>query len=276
MPLPPMKNRMIRYKKEKTENRHTIRLLISLARNDLRARYSSSVLGALWAFVMPLVTILVFWYVFQLGFKNLPVGDAPYILWFSTAYIPWVFFSDAVSSGSSSLLEYSYLVKKIRFDVRIIPAIKVISALFVHLFFVAFLFAMAFLYRYPLGRSAFQVLYYMACAGLHALALSYLLSAFTVFFKDTASILSVILQVGFWATPILWNEEQMVNGSVQKILRLNPMHYVIQGYRDSLLFGKSLSARGGEGLYFWVVTLVLLLAGFIVFKRLSPFFADEV
>ena len=67
---------------------------------------------------MPLITILVFWYVFQLGFKNLPVGDAPYILWFSVAYISWIFFTDELISGSNSLVEYSFLVKKIHIHYR--------------------------------------------------------------------------------------------------------------------------------------------------------------
>ena len=71
--------------------------ILQLAKNDIRSRYSNSLLGIVWAFVMPLVTILVFWYVFQRGFKNLPVGDAPYILWFSAAYIP----PQPTSRGSS-------------------------------------------------------------------------------------------------------------------------------------------------------------------------------
>ena len=119
------------------EQLHT---LIQLSRNDIKAKYANSLLGIVWAFAMPLVTILVFWYVFHLGFKNLPVGNAPYILWFSAAYVPWIFFVDLTTFGCNSLVEYSFLVKKIKFNIQYIPIVKTLSALFVHVFFVIFLF----------------------------------------------------------------------------------------------------------------------------------------
>ena len=92
-------------------------MMYDLVRNDIKSRYSSAVFGVVWAYAMPMATIVVFWFVFQMGFKNLPVGDAPYILWFMTAYIPWIFFTDALTSGCNCLVEYNYLVKKIRFNV---------------------------------------------------------------------------------------------------------------------------------------------------------------
>ena len=97
---------------------------MALARNDIKARYSNSIFGILWAFATPTATILVFWFVFQMGFRNPPVADVPYILWFVTAYIPWIFFTDALTSGCNCLVEYSYLVKKIRFRVEILPLVR--------------------------------------------------------------------------------------------------------------------------------------------------------
>lgn len=251
-------------------------MIFRLARNDIKARYASSLLGVIWAVVVPLVTILVFWYVFQLGFKNLPVGDAPYILWFSVAYIPWVFYCDMLISGSGCLVEYNYLVKKIKFDVRCIPVVKMLSSLFVHVFFLFFILMMLACYHYSYSVYNFQVLYYaIALCGL-GLSSSYLLSAVTVFFKDTGSIVNLIIQIGFWITPIMWNEETMVDEGVRSLLKLNPVHYIIVGYRDSFLEQQWFWERPGDGLYFWGFTLVLALVGWGVFRRLRPFFADEV
>ena len=137
-----------------------INILIQLSRNDIKAKYANSLLGIIWAFAMPLATILVFWYVFQLGFKNLPVEDAPYILWFSAAYVPWIFFVDITTYGCNSLVEYSFLVKKIKFNIQYIPVVKVVSSLFVHLFFIAFLFGMYFVYGYKFELYNLQVFYY--------------------------------------------------------------------------------------------------------------------
>lgn len=254
----------------------TFRTIIQLAKNDMKSRYANSFLGIIWAFVMPLVTILVFWYVFQMGFKNLPVGDAPYILWFSTAYIPWIFFSDTITSGCGSLIEYNFLVKKIKFNVEAIPVIKLVSALIVHLFFVVFLFGMYLVYGYRFNLYNLQIFYYTLAAAVYGLGLVWLLSALAVFFKDTISIVNVCIQIGFWATPILWNEASLVDEHVASVLRLNPMHYIVNGYRDSFIFHNGFWENGSGTLYFWVVTIIIFIAGALIFRRLKPFFADEV
>ena len=117
----------------------TIELIFQLARNDIKSKYASSLLGVVWAFIMPFITILVFWYVFQMGFRNNPVDNAPYILWFAAAYIPWIYFTDILVSGCNCLVEYSFLVKKIKFDIWVLPVVKLLSALWVHLFFIGVL-----------------------------------------------------------------------------------------------------------------------------------------
>jgi len=253
-----------------------IRTLLQLSRNDIKSKYSNSLLGIVWAFAMPLVTILVFWYVFQLGFKNLPVGDAPYILWFSAAYIPWIFFVDITTAGCNSLVEYSFLVKKIKFDIEYIPLLKLISALFVHLFFIVFLVIMYVIYGYSFSGYNLQIFYYTFATCALGLGLTWLLSSITVFFKDMNSLFSVIIQIGFWVTPILWNEETMVNETVKSVLSLNPMHYIVNGYRDSLLFHEGFWNNPKETISFWGITVFIWILGRIVFKKLSPFFADEV
>ena len=106
-------------------------MLLALASNDLRAKFAASFLGVIWAFIQPLVTILVFWFVFQLGFRNPPVDDVPFILWFIPAYLVWTFFTEGLLAASNCLMEYSYLVKKVNFRVSIIPLVKVLSSLFV-------------------------------------------------------------------------------------------------------------------------------------------------
>ena len=251
-------------------------VLLQLSRNDIRARYAGSLFGILWAFALPLVTILVFWYVFELGFRNAPVDEVPYILWFSAAYIPWVFFTDCTSSGCRSLVEYSCLVRKIRFDVRIIPMIKAVSAAFVHAFFVLFLLVMYRVCGYRLRVYSLQLLYYASAAVMLGMGLNWFLSAVTVFFNDMSALYSLVIQVGFWVTPILWNEETMVNESVRRMLSLNPMHYIVNGYRDSLLSGRLFWDRPGETALFWGITAGLWTAGLLVFEKLRPFFADEV
>ena len=161
--------------------KNELKLVRRLAVNDIKSRYSSSVFGIIWAFILPLITILVFWYVFQLGFKNLPVGNAPYILWFSAAYVPWIFYSDVIILGSNCFIEYNYLVKKIKFKIAYIPLIKLFSALFVHVFFIAFLFFMFWIYKYPITLYSFQVLLLICAIDVFTRALLFICIYYRVF-----------------------------------------------------------------------------------------------
>lgn len=257
-------------------DRKSLHMVLQLARNDLKSRYANFHLGVVWAFAMPLITILVFWFVFEAGLRNPPIGDVPYILWFSAAYIPWTFFQDLLSSGTNCLTEYSYLVKKIKFNVASIPLIKLISALFVHAFFLAFLLVLYACYQVTFTIYFVQIIYYSLAMALLSLGLVYLCSAFAVFFKDTSSVVNVFLQIGFWITPILWNEQTVQNEVVAKILKINPMYYIISGFRDSFINQCWFWERGGETIYFWVVTILALIVGITMFNRLRPLFADEV
>lgn len=100
---------------------HDRSVLWGLAKNDVRAKFAASFLGSVWAFIQPLITLLVLWFVFQVGFRNPPVSDVPFMVWYAPAYLVWSFFSEALTSGTNCLIEYSYLVKKVNFRVSIIP-----------------------------------------------------------------------------------------------------------------------------------------------------------
>ena len=108
-----------------------------------------------------------------------------------------------------------------------------------------------------------------------ALGLSYLTGAIVVFFRDLSQIVSILLQVLIWVTPIMWNMEAInMNGTVQRILRLNPMYYVVSGYRDTMVSGVWFFEKPGMTLYFWIVAVVIFLLGTTVFRKLRPHFAD--
>lgn len=89
-----------------------IRLLIDLTLKDFKKKYVGSYLGILWAFVTPIITIGVFWFVFEVGFKSAPVDNFPFILWLSCGMIPWFFITDVLNNGTNSVIENDYLVKK--------------------------------------------------------------------------------------------------------------------------------------------------------------------
>ena len=114
-------------------------LVWKLGKNDFKTKYAGSYFGILWAFVQPMVTILIYIFIFQFGFRVMDTPNGyPYALWLIAGIIPWFFFSEGIINATNCLMEYSYLVKKVVFKISVLPLVKILSALFVHLFFIAF------------------------------------------------------------------------------------------------------------------------------------------
>lgn len=248
-------------------------LVIRLAKRDFKSRYLGSYLGLLWAFIHPSVTIAVFWFVFQVGFKSKPVNNYPFILWLMTGIIPWFFFSEALSGGTSSVVEYSYLVKKVLFRVSILPIVKIISALVIHLFFIVVMVGFFLAYGYRLDLYALQLFYYLFAMLFFLLGLTWLTSALAVFLKDVGQLIAVFIQFGFWLTPIFWSIDTLP-AKYQMYIKLNPVYYLTEGYRDALIHKVWFWEHHSYTMYFWMVSLVLFVVGAIVFIRLKPHFAD--
>lgn len=256
------------------------KLIFKLAKNDFKTRYAGSYLGIVWAFVQPIITIIVYWFVFEYG---LSAGaqlsrngiEIPFVLWLSAGLVPWFFFSEALSSATNALIEYNYLVKKVVFKIEALPVVKVLSSSFVHVFFVLFVLILYSCYGYFPDVYTVQVFYYSFCMFMMVLAISYTTCAVVVFFRDLSHIIGIFLQVGVWATPIMWNFSIIHNPVLEFIFKLNPMFYIVQGYREALIektwFWQSAL---GQTAYFWILTIVLFAFGKMMFNRLKPHFAD--
>lgn len=248
-------------------------LLINLVKNDFKSRYFTNYLGVLWAFIQPTINILLLWFVFQVGFKSQPVENVPFILWLMAGMIPWFFITDAIGSGTNAVLENSFLVKKIVFRVSLLPIVKIASALIVHLFFITVMLVMYMIYGFKPSVYWLQILYYLASSIILMLGFTWLTSSVMVFFRDLGQIVSVIIQFGFWGTPIFWSLS-MIPLKYQWFFKANPAYYITQGFRDALINHVWFWSKPKEMLVFWIITTVMVIGGAIVFRRLRPHFAD--
>lgn len=257
------------------------KLIWNLAKNDIKKKFAGSYLGVVWAFVQPVITILLYWFVFEKGLNSkatdLRTGiEIPFVLWLMAGLVPWFYFQEAMNGGTGVLVEYSYLVKKVVFRIDTLPVVKMISALFTHSFFVVFAIAVFWLMGYTPDLYTLQVIYYSFCMIVLTTGIVYATGAVTVFFRDMKEVVGIVLQIGMWVTPIMWNFESMtqIPGWAKNILKLNPMYYVVSGYRDALINKIGFWENMGLTIYFWVVTIVMFMLGTSVFKRLRPHFAD--
>ena len=245
-----------------------------LAKNDFQARFAGSYLGIVWAFIQPFITMLLYWFVFQVGLRAGKVSEYPFILFLMSGLIPWFYFSEALSGATNALLEYSYLVKKVVFNVEILPAIKVISSIFVHLFFVAFIMIICAVYGFMPDLYYIQVFYYIICMVLLVLGISYITAACTAFMRDTAQLVNIFLTMGIWITPIMWNPVGVLSLPLQRLFQLNPIYYIVDGFRDSLLNKVWFWEKPIWTVYFWIITLLIYIVGIKMFSRLKIHFSD--
>lgn len=253
------------------------KMIYKLARNDFRTKFAGSYLGIIWAFIQPVVTVLVYWFVFEVGFRagdgSLPV---PFVLYLVAGIVPWFFFQDAWIGGTNALLEYSYLVKKVVFNISVLPIVKLISAFFVHAFFVFFIVLLYCMYGHMPDLYYLQLFYYTGGLFLLVLGLCYATSAIVIFFRDLSQMISIALQVGVWLTPIMWvAEDRLIQYPwLFKLLKLNPVYYIVTGYRDAFIYKNWFWERPLWTLYFWCFTIGAFLLGTWIFKRLRVHFAD--
>ena len=255
------------------QNRH---LIWKLAKNDFKKRYAGSYMGAVWAMIQPVVTVAMYYVVFDKIMGNgldRGTGDVPFVLFLTAGLVPWFYFSEALNSGTNAMLEYHYLVKKVVFKISILPIIKIIAATFIHAFFVCVLLVVAAVYGYYPTVYTLQIFYYSACLFIFVLALCYTTCAIVVFFRDLAQIINIALQIGMWATPILWDISRLEGGWVT-VLKLNPLVYIVNGYRSAVCERQWFYQDFFSTMYFWIVTVVLFGIGAAVFKRVKVHFAD--
>ncbi len=252
------------------------RMLFKLAKNDFKTKYAGSYMGIIWAFIQPIITILLYWFVFQVGLRASQSDGYPFVLTLTAGLVPWFYFSDAWNGATSSLMEYSYLVKKVVFDVGILPFIKVFSAFFVNIVFTLFMIVLFLFYGYFPGIHLLQILYCLLCITFLALGLGYLTSALTVFIRDIQHLLSIALQVLMWVTPIMWPVSMVAEDYpwLLKMLKLNPVFYVVQCYRDAMFSTGWFWNHPVWSLYFWGLTVCLFLLGAHTFQKMRPHFAD--
>ena len=178
-------------------------------------------------------------------------------------------------TASNSFVEYNYLIQKVKFNINILPLMKILSSFYIHLFFLLIALIICTMFGFYPQIMMIQILYYMFATIMFLFAFSLITSSVMVFFRDLNQIINIFLLIGMWGTPIAWNITNF-SESAQKVLKLNPFYYLVEGYRDAILGRQWFWEKQILGIRFWLITFVLLIIGTNVYTRLKPYFADTV
>jgi lipopolysaccharide transport system permease protein len=248
-------------------------LILEMAKRDVAQNQVGSLLGFIWTFINPLVLICILWIVFSKGFKTPTVTGVPFVVWLTSGLIIWNAFSESLNGATIAVRTNPHLVKKVLFPLSVLPVVKLVASLMVHLVFILILIVLILLHGLPSSIYWFQCIYYLVGLMVFSLGLGWLTSSLFVYIRDVGQVVTILLQFGFWSTPIFWSVDIMPE-SARIWLKLNPMFYLVQGYRESFLSFVPFWHHPVLTIYFWSVTAVIFVLGAIVFQRLRPSFAD--
>lgn len=261
-------------------------LIRDMVVRDLRVRYKSSVLGYLWTQLAPLLMMLTFSFVFTL---LMPVGIAQFPVFLIVALLPWNYCSEAVTTGTSSVLQNANLIKKVFFPREILPLVSVISSLINYILSLPMMFlVMAVTQLLLLGELnfAWTFLYLpviIFIQTLFLLGLVFFISALAVFFRDVVHLVGVLILFWFFLTPVFYSLSTMSMPMLSRLVRwLNPMASIVEFYRE-VLYGSAVPVgmiptpgipAADSLLRVLVTSLVVLALGYWFFRRESKQFGE--
>jgi len=248
-------------------------LILAMAVREIEKRYIGTLGGLAWSIINPLMMILVYWFVFSVGFKIQPPGGIPFILIFLCGLIPWTLFNETLIKNTEVIRENSHLVTKTVFPTEILPLINFIASLITHGIMMVILLVLMVANGVAFDWINFQFLFYLGALSFFIFGLSWLLAALNVFYRDVGQILGVVLNLWFWLTPIVWLTD-MIPAEHRWWLQLNPMTYIVTGYKNSFFYHVPFWEHPESGLPFWGLSLVLFMTGGMIFRKLKPEFAE--
>lgn len=246
-------------------------LLKSNVKKDIRGKYKGSFLGVLWSFLNPVLMITVYFIVFSVIIKN---TQKNYLLYLTTGLIPWIYFSNSINMGLSALTSNAGIIKKVYFPREILPISIVTSGLVNFIISGIIVIVMIIIYRIPFTVQFAIIPIIVVAQYMMTLGAVLILSVINVYFRDMEYIMGFILNLIFYGTPILYSIDSFAGTVIYKIIMLNPMTHVINGYRY-ILMGIG-NVRALDIAFLTLFSFSVLCIGLYVFNKLEKGIAEEL
>ncbi|MBL4966663.1 teichoic acids export ABC transporter permease subunit TagG [Bacillus halotolerans] len=257
-------------------------LILRLAAYETKSKYQMNYLGVLWQFLNPLIQMMAYWFVFGLGIrKSGPVetgaGEVPFIIWMLAGLIPWFFISPTILDGSNSVFKRIKMVAKMNFPISSLPSVAIVSNLFSYaIMMLIYIIVLLVNGVYP-SLHWLQYFYYFFCMMAFMFSFSLFNSTISVLIRDYQFLLQAVTRLLFYMLPVVWDITARLGQThpeLLKILKLNPLFYIIKGFRDSMLDGQWFFQDLKYTIYFWLFTLLVLTVGSILHMKFRDRFVD--
>lgn len=250
-------------------------LIYHLALRDFKIKYARNYFGLAWAVLEPLALLVIMLIVFTFLRDRGERENYPFAVYMLSGMIGFDFVSKSLQQATQSIRGYSYLIKLLHIPTTLIPSITIMSSFFTHIIVLCITIFIILLHGFGFSWYWFQILYFMFASWLFLTGVTWLTSSVVIFLHDLQYIIGIVMRGLFFLTPIFW-DLSMFPEKYQVYFKLNPLFYIVEGYRMSLLYHKPFWSDGFAMISFWTSTLFFLIVGAFVFKKLSPNFADAI
>lgn len=251
------------------------KLLPPLLVRDIKERYAGSAIGVFWTFMQPLLIILLYWLVFSQIIKiriHTDSGEIPFLAFLLSGLLPWFAIQEGILRGASSIVEKGYIIKKVFYPSELFPISAALSSSIHH--GIGFFVFLLFFFISRGGILPFQIpalVFLLLLQIMLTIGVSLLLSALAVYLRDIIQILGIVFQALFYLTTILYPITS-VPKSLKMYIDLNPFTSLIESYHNVILYGKY--PEIGNILYISITTVIAMLSGILIFRRLKRGFTD--
>ncbi len=249
-------------------------LIWSLSVYETKISFNRYRFGMVWLVLTPLFNVATYWVVFGLGIRNgAPVDDVPFLAWMLCGLIPWNFLSSGIVGSSNSINKRLKTVVKMNFPISTLPIVSIVTEVIT--FLVMLLILIVILLFNGIFPTVYwvQIIYYLFASICLLFSIGLLFSSIIIVFRDFQQILMSALKMLFYLTPILWETSTLPIQFVF-LLKLNPLYYLVEGFRNSFVGQEWFFEDLAYTIYFWAFTCLLLIIGSYMHTRLKSKFVD--
>lgn len=271
-------NSALKVLNEQIKNFYLIR---RLSLYELKSKNRSNYLGMSWEIINPSIQILIYWFVFgsirqRAGIELSTGEEVPFIVWLVCGFIVWIFFYQSSIQGSKSIYTRLRMLSKMNFPMSVIPNIVVFANFYIHLAMLFITIIILIIAGFNINIYYVQLIYYIFGLFCLIFSLSLITSTLSTIVRDVHMFLNATLRMLLYLSPILWPIASIINNDlIITILKLNPLYYIIEGYR-SAFFGTEwfFITNFNYTLYFWGLVIILFIIGSMLHVKFRRHFID--
>ena len=264
------------------ENFSNLFRIYSIAKYELLADMRDSKFGIVWNFLSPTIQVFTYWLIFGVAWYRKPIKvngiEVPYLLWLIVGYAAWWFIQPCITQGCSAIHSKINVITKMKFPVSVLPATVVCKEFFNHLCMLLIAFTACFIYGEFPSLYWLNLIYYAFCSFVLVEAIGLIFSVLTMLWRDVKKLVTSLTRMLFYFTPLIWNchfgSNVPFHSVLNKIMKLNPLYYIVNGYRDSIFYHRNFWDHPALTVYFWIFTIVAFVAGSMLMYKFKKKFID--